>query len=269
MSDDLRALEDMERAAEQKLTETLCPLLDITAWLLGYAPTVIQFTKRKTLHLPTLVQHMLLKQAMASLRATSQLLIRGYSSQAATIASGLYEIYLYSSYMLDDPAKAEQFLKHSNSQDFVWRPNEMIRHIAQKRLEQQGKNRDKAALKSAIEDINGAYIYLCSLKHSNPIPLRHVVAARVDEAGLGEGQSQFAVLPDTRPEDNIVKIVILAEANMGTFLVTSNAANTAEGISLELVNWLRRLSQVQAQHVNIFNQLGDEFGPMPFPTIRK
>ena len=118
----IEILERLEVAAQLELSAILQPLLTQTNWILNHAPWVVDISKGKTQTVLIRVQHALLKHALTSLRATALLLVRGYTAQAATVASGLFETRLYSNYILDDETRAVQFIKHTNSQEFVWRP---------------------------------------------------------------------------------------------------------------------------------------------------
>ena len=76
-------------------------------------------------------------------------------------------------------------------------------------------------------------------------------------------------LPDTRPEDNIVKAVILTAANNSAFFVMRNTGLTVNDESDVADKWFKDLkrqwSKALKEHKNALNGLGE----MPFPTIPK
>ncbi|KJR45481.1 hypothetical protein UF75_4157 [Desulfosporosinus sp. I2] len=140
-------LDEVESIAEENLKIVLSSILNGGNWLLRNAPDIVRFSKEKEQTLVQNVQHMLLKQALTSLRATNLLCLRGYTSQAASVASGLFELRLYSNFIGLENSRAEEFLNHSNSQDFVWRPKKMIRHEVESRIDLFSKNCDEATMK--------------------------------------------------------------------------------------------------------------------------
>lgn len=269
--DQMQVLETIETVARTELSRILRPLLDTTAWILNHAPWVVDLSKDRTQTILVRVQHMLLKQALTSLRATALLLVRGYTTQAATVASALFETRLYSNYIIDDESRAEHFARHSNSQDFVWRPNQMIRSEAEQNLRRANIQVDPTSLNREVELIGASYLFLCSLKHGNPIPLLHTVGARDDIVGPAFANGGFPVmaLPDTRPEDNIVKAVVLTAANNSTFYTTRNTGLTLNDESEDAHKWFQELMNRWTQAVREHREAMDGFGYMPFPTIRR
>lgn len=267
----IEILETLEAAAKLELSKILQPLLETTTWILNHAPWVVEISKSKTQTVLMRVQHMLLKHALTSLRATALLLVRGYTAQAATVASGLFETRLYSNYILDDESRAVKFINHSNSQEFVWRPNQMIRFEAEQNLHRADKNSKTVALKQEIDLIGASYLFLCSLKHGNPIPLRHVIGGRDRIVGPAFADGGFPVmaLPDTRPDDNIVKAVILTAANNATFFTMRNAGLTANDESDFSDKWFKDLKHQWTKSVQDHRAALDGLGKMPFPTIPK
>ncbi len=267
----IQILEALETAALPELSKVLQPLLDSTAWILNHSPWVVEISKNRIQTVSMLVQHMLLKRALTSLRATSLLLVRGYTSEAAAIASSLFETRLYSNYILDDDSLAERFTKHSNSQEFVWRPNQMIRAEAEQNLRRANKQGNSSVLKKEIDLIGASYLFLCSLKHGNPIPLRHVVGGRDDIVGpaFTDGGFPLMALPDTRPEDIIVKAVILTAANNSAFYTMRNAGLTANDESDKADKWFKELLKRWSQSSKEHKDALDRLGYMPFPTIPK
>ena len=264
-------LETLELAAQVEISKIIQPLLETTTWILNHAPWVVEISKNKSQTVLMRVQHMFLKHALTSLRATALLLVRGYTAQAATVASGLFETRLYSNYILDDEGKASQFISHTNSQEFVWRPNQMIRFEAEQNLQRVNKASKPADIKKEIDVIGASYLFLCSLKHGNPIPLRHVVGGRDKIIGKAFNDGGFPVmaLPDTRPDDNIVKAVILTAANNSTFYVMRNTGLTVNDESDISDEWFKGLMSQWSNSVTKHKETLDGLGEMPFPTIPK
>jgi hypothetical protein len=264
-------LETLESAAQLELSKILQPFLETTTWIHNHAPWVVEISKNKTQTVLTRVQHMLLKHSLTSLRATALLLVRGYTAQAATVASGLFETRLYSNYILDNEPRALQFINHSNSQEFVWRPNQMIRFEAEQNVQKADKTNKTVTLKNEIDLIGASYIFLCSLKHGNPIPLRHVVGGRDRIIGPAFADGGFPVmaLPDTRSDDNIVKAVVLTTANNSTFYTMRNTGLTVNDESDAADKWFRELMGRWSKSVQEHKDALDSLGKMPFPTIPK
>lgn len=264
-------LETLESAAQLELSKILQPFLETTTWILNHAPWVVEISKNKTQTVLMRVQHMLLKHALTSLRATALLLVRGYTAQAATVASGLFETRLYSNYILDDEPRAIQFINHSNSQEFVWRPNQMIRFEAEQNIQKADKINKTVTLKNEIDLIGASYLFLCSLKHGNPIPLRHVVGGRDRIIGPAFTDGGFPVmaLPDTRSDDNIVKGVVLTTANNSTFYTMRNTGLIVNDESDVADKWFRELMYRWSNSVQEHKEALDSLGNMPFPTIPK
>jgi hypothetical protein len=264
-------LETLESAAQLELSKILQPFLETTTWIHNHAPWVVEISKNKTQTVLTRVQHMLLKHSLTSLRATALLLVRGYTAQAATVASGLFETRLYSNYILDNEPRALQFINHSNSQEFVWRPNQMIRFKAEQNVQKADKTNKTVTLKNEIDLIGASYIFLCSLKHGNPIPLRHVVGGRDRIIGpaFADGGFRVMALPDTRSDDNIVKAVVLTTANNSTFYTMRNTGLTVNDESDAADKWFRELMGRWSKSVQEHKDALDSLGKMPFPTIPK
>lgn len=260
----LEDLESLEGEAVLDVSSALAPLLETTAWIVRNGPKVQQLFRGKEPTASLRVQVMLLKQALTSLRAVHLLVLHGYTAQAATVASALFETRLYSNFILDDDTKASEFLAHTNSEDFVWRPRRMIKFEAESNLRDEPELTMPAKLEHAIRVIGAQYIFLCSLKHGNPIPLRHLAGGRYRSF-----RSLVMALPDTRPADNVVKAVILTSANNSAFYTLRNAGFAAKDESEESSNWFSELAERWAlsgrQHEEGLNGLGD----LPFPTIMK
>lgn len=264
-------LDEAENIAEENLKIVLSSVLNGSNWLLRNTPDVVLLSKGKEHTLVQNVQHMLLKQALTSLRATNLLCLRGYTSQAASVASGLFELRLYSNFIGLKNSRAEEFLNHSNSQDFVWQPKKMIRHEAETRINLFSEKCNEGTVKKATELINASYVFLCSLKHSNPIPLRHAVGARDNIIGSSFKDGGFPVisLPDTREEDNSTKATILVTANNSTFYITRNVMMSGKDDSAEWQSWFTTLN-LKWDEVAKSSKLGlSNFGSLPFPTTMR
>ncbi|MGE6577409.1 DUF5677 domain-containing protein [Paenibacillus xylanexedens] len=262
-------LNNIEVIAYNSLVDKLEPFIKVTDWLFSEAPKIVEVTVEKNVTTLKNVQHMFLKQSLNSLRAIVILVLRGYTSQAATIASSLYEIRLYSNYILDHQDRAEYFMKHSNSQDFVWRPKKMIRSEAQFNVNQMA-NKATLNVDDEIKSINSTYMFLCSLKHNNPIPLRHTVGAKDDFIGasITDGFPVMA-LPDTRDSDLPTKATVLIAAINSTFYVLRNVSLTVINDSGEFNEWIQKLFKEWNNAVDVTKENLPKYGPMPFPTIPK
>lgn len=264
----------MEKNAEAELTPRLHPLLDISKDLINFLPTITSVTKRKSIDdtsgfFTALLQHIFLRQALTCLRSITILLVRGYTVQAATLASSIFEIYLYSSYIGNDPEKAEKFRSHSNSQEFVWSPKSMIRYLAENSLKAKKQSYTKDELEQETQTIDGPYIYFCSLKHNNPIPLWHNMSAKMDEERLQAGAPKFMVIPDQRSEDDKPKIIILAESNQKTIEIAQNTLHLAETKGSTLASWEKTLQKINQRNLLAYQEMCCHSGPMPYPTVRK
>lgn len=270
MGDFLRQLEGLETDAEQKNLATLLPFLKISEQLINIVPTITKVTQRQTFDMTSMIQHVFLKQSLTCLRAANKLLVAGYTAQAAMIVCSMYEIDLYSTYIGNDTTRGEKYRRHDNSQDWVWPPHFIIKELAENNLRRQGVTIDQKTLSSAKQDVDGAYVFLCSIKHPNPIPmLRHTATTNLDNFESDKATYRFGIFPDSREEDEIVKKVILSEANQRAISVAQNTANTAPELSERQAKWLNELLEIQSRQVEIYQQLANPNSKMPFPTIRR
>lgn len=267
----IEMIKNLENIAESELAIILSPLLSITSSLLNLIPTITNVTKRKTFDkselILSLIQHIFLKQAAVSLRTISLLLLRGYTLQAGVIASSLFEIYLLSTYIGSDYEKAKKYHEHPNSQDWVWHPSDMVKYIARKKLERVKPDFTQEELKSEIDLEYGLYVYLCSLKHINPIPIWHTSTTSVSKQLRDLGFTSLNVIPDIRPEDTVVKVVILSSANQKTAEIAINVLHTSESITVNKVAWFQLVNDIQKENLNITRDMYTKHGSMPYPTI--
>ena len=211
----ISALDMLEADARSTLSEKLVPLLSTTEWILKNGPYVTQFTKGKPQTSVGTVQIMLLKQALTFLRSGTVLLLSGYTAPAAAVACSLYELYLYSDYIFDSEERAKEYLSHTNSQEFVWRPAKMIRHSA----EQEAKRSEgSTSFEEALSMFEFEYTFLCALKHANPIPARHLSLAHHEGLKLDGAVIRVWTMPDTRPEDLTVKVGVLTQMHSACFM---------------------------------------------------
>lgn len=263
------ALNNIEMIAYNSLLNKLEPFIKVTDWLFSEAPKIVEIPKETNITTLKNVQHMFLKQSLCSLRTIVILFLKGYTSQAATIASSLYEVRLYSNYILDHIDRAEYFMKHSNSQDFVWRPKQMIRNEAQFNVDQMASTKI-LKLEDEIKLISSTYMFLCSLKHNNPIALRHTVGAKDDIVGASIINGfPVMVLPDTRDSDLPTKATVLIAAINSTFYVLRNVSLTVINNSGEYNEWIQKLFKEWNNAVDVAKEYLPKYGPLPFPTIPK
>ena len=70
----------------------------------------------------------------------------------------------------------------------------MIRFEAEQNLQRREKTSKTVALKQEIDQIGASYLFLCSLEHGNPIPLRHVIGGRDRIVGQAFVDGGFPVM---------------------------------------------------------------------------
>lgn len=148
-----------------------------------------------------------LKRVLMDLRATWLLCIRGYTSQAASLAASLYENALAVEVIAGDPARARQCVGKPGG-DLPW----TIRKLTQLRVAKReilAKSRgdtltDDERL-SAGEITYFTYRWLCKMKHPTVPALLH------EASGTKVDDSTFVVmaLPNAHEDDRTLKGLIL------------------------------------------------------------
>jgi len=258
MNDPLQQLENLESEATRKNLVTLRPLLDITEQLINFIPTITDITKQPKVDNTSILQHIFLKQALTYLRATSKLLLLGYTTQAATIVCSIYEIYLYSTFIGNESARAKTYMEHKNWQNWVWRLRVMTKEIAENNLRRKGIKFDQNILEDARKDLTYSYAFLCSIKHSNPVMLlSHTAITTATDTEDVQVDYKFGVFPDIRQRDEKMKQLILSEANQKTILIARNTVNTVPAITEEKAKWVSKLLEIQSKDLAIIQKIAD------------
>ena len=117
--------------------------------------------------------------------------------------------------------------------------------------------------------IHAGYLFLCALKHSNPIPLHHIVMGRepIVASAVKPQEYLVAASPDSREEDLPVKATILAISNNATFFVARNAGLTVWSPEEKYQGWIKELMDHWLEAVDISKSVMSKWPHMPFPTI--
>ena len=130
----------------------------------------------------------LLAKVLNDLRTSSILAATGYSSQAATIVSSLYESAFMIAYIGDNDDLANKWIEHEDATKLF---------ISVKELTKQGlKNIDTQNYEEFHPQEYNHYKQLCMIKHGNPLVQKNLVYSMEDNsviADFGPETSEFSI----------------------------------------------------------------------------
>lgn len=176
------------------------------------------------------VAALFLKRSLNDLRATWNLLLLGYTSQAGSVAAAAFENALATSSIAGDISRAEQFLKSNTG--LPWSVADLCRIQAQ-----QAKGDD-----NYWEILYSQYRWLCQVKHPT------IPSAVHDALAVSFTGKEYIVMaaPDTRIEDLPSKAFILS---LTILRMTEAIENFALARKLDfkksnVVSWKNRLESI-------------------------
>ena len=148
---------------------------------------------------------LLLKRSLNDFRGVWILLIKGYTSQAASIAASLYESTLATICLTLSKQNIDTYLAEPSG-EIPWSPMDMSKMVV------RGTNKDNKPLSKEFENqwraLYAQYVWLCQIKHSAHASVIHDTTATM----LDTNQYGVIALPNTDISDANVKASILIKS---------------------------------------------------------
>ena len=242
------ALSPLELASSSKIAEMLKPFVrPITeCYECGVEVPTLPCKHEKTKDVG--VAALFLKRSLNDLRATWNLLLLGYTSQAGSVAAAAFENALTISCIAGSINRAEQFLKSESG--LPWSVADLCRMQASQTKESE----------NYWEVLYSQYKWLCKVKHPT------IPSALHDAFSVSLTGSEYIVMgaPDTRTEDLPSKAFILSV----TILRVTEAIRSfalARRLDFEkrnVVSWQNRLDSIAAYLDTAIDPLMEM--PLPF-----
>jgi hypothetical protein len=166
------------------------------------APT-LEGQRRGTIDLS--ITGMFLKRVLTDLRTIWLLLVRGYTTQAGSLAATLFENALVVAVVAGNEARAKEIQR---ADGIPWSTQELTKMQAAiwtKDAIERGQPYTKKEQAEAWQLTYFQYKWMCQLKHPSPQTVKHDASATlVDDRNFA-----VVVLPDVRKENLPVKIAML------------------------------------------------------------
>lgn len=216
-------LKDLEHFAERKLKEQLGHFeagFSLCAEAGAEVPTLAH-PQRGSLRLK--FSALFLKRMLNDLRSVWIMLIRGYTSQAASVAASLFENSLAIQCVAGDDGRALR-LSREPSGELPWGVAEMCRMITADETA-KGASGGKGAGDWRV--LYSHYVWLCGIKHPTLGQTIHDAGATSD----GKGRYAIMALPDARKENLDVKKLVCVLALSSTLAAIESFAKGA-GVDL-------------------------------------
>ena len=137
-----------------------------------------------------------LKRALSDLRGVWVLLIRGYTSQAASVAASLHECALATICLAQSKQNVAKFLADPNG-ELPWQPIEMARMV----VRDTGKVLSNKDYEDYWRALHAHYVWLCQIKHAAHSSVIHDTSATSID---GKGYVVMA-MPNIEEADTCVK----------------------------------------------------------------
>lgn len=171
------------------------------------------------------VVYTLLAKVMNDLRAAAIVAARGYSIQAATLASSLYETAFMIAYIGNNNERADKWIDHED-------PKKLFINVYD--LTKQGlKNIDVPNFKELAEIEYEKYRQLCMVKHSNPLVQKsHVYTIEENSvvANFGPETTEQSVRVSWFAIENAINCSMIGISSFINFHLCTNA--TTEIVTL-------------------------------------
>jgi hypothetical protein len=202
-----------------------------------------------------------LKRSLNDLRTVWLLVSTGYTSQAATVATSLFEHALTVNYVAGYPDKANELLS-STTGDVPWSVVQLSKNMATQYEQMDAKHpSDRAKLLEMTGVVYAAYKYLCKIKHPTLRSARHDSGSSSDQAG------RYAVMavPDLREEDSSLKALVV---NISLIRCSDAIKHFAEALKCSeedpmYQDFRERMEDASKESDNAFNVFL-EGSPLPF-----
>jgi hypothetical protein len=208
-----KSLKVAEREIESNLSAELARHLQLASEVYGSAMDAIDYITSHVSPVPEAarVRLALLAKLVSDLRATAITATKGYGTQAATIASSLYETAFLTVYIGTDDALAREWREHGKA-----KPTEFFRSpwvLTEGSLRRLGVQ-DVDRLTAARYRI---YSEMCLAKHNNAVMVaQHVIRRDGEDVGLlaGPDGSDVAIRTATAVLEHSIALAHLAVASL-------------------------------------------------------
>jgi len=202
-----------------------------------------------------------LKRSLNDLRATWNLLLLGYTSQAGAVAATAFENSLIVSCLAGDTGRARKFLA-CKSGGSPWSVADLCRMYARQLKE---KNKQSGTTSASLEDetywqvLYSQYTWLCMLKHPT------IPSALHDAFSVSLTGTEYTIMaaPDTRIEDLPSKAFILSVTILRVMEAIDSFALARE-LDFEkpnVISWHKRLDSIETN----LDKAVDPIMKMPLP----
>jgi len=238
------ALSIVERAESPKLAKVLEPFSRPVANCYECGVEVPTLPSKRAQTKDIAVAALFLKRTLNDLRATWNLLLQGYTSQAGSVAAAAFENALIVTCIAGNSDRADMLIK-SKSGESPWSVADLCKiHIRQVQgeAEKSGKAFSEREFGLAWRELYAQYVWLCKIKHPTmPSALHDAFSVSLDG-------NEYIIMaaPDTRPEDMPNKAMILV-ATINRILAAIRrfawACNMDIG-NARVVSWQKRLDSV-------------------------
>ena len=195
----------METAAERSLRDSLAIMEPAFRACYEAGVQVVTLPSDRSSARELILAAPFLKRALNDLRAVWDLLLRGYTSQAASVAAALFENALAVTVVARDQAAASE-LEASTGGDLPWRAQAQSKRAAKiwLRDDREQANAPTTSKESLWRAAYAAYKWLCKIKHPTMPSAVHDAGATT----VANGTYVVMAAPDVRPEDLPVKATV-------------------------------------------------------------
>jgi len=207
------------------------------------------------------VAGLFLKRVLNDLRATWDLLLLGYTSQAGSVAAAAFENTLIISCVAGNVPRAEKFLNRKYG-DSPWSVAELCKMYTR---QLKGASKKSGRTSADLEDetywevLYSQYMWLCKLKHPT------IPSALHDAFSVSLTGAEYIIMaaPDTRTEDLPSKAFILT---VTTLRIKEAIDSLALAIELDyespnVISWKKRFDSI----VTNLDKAVDPIMKMPLP----
>ena len=202
-----------------------------------------------------------LKRALTDLRVVWLLVQTGYTAQAASVTSALFEYSLAVVCVAGVPENVEKVLKAKEGK-LPWSCVKMSKVLArnyQSQAPERGGVFGQKEYEEAWRKIYGAYDFLCKIKHPTTRSAIHDAFSAPGEPG------EFVVMvaPDVRQEDLSMKVVVLSIAITRCYEAIRHFALRLECEQTDhLRDFAQRMSDIMSDTARAHQTVAT--GPLPF-----
>ena len=192
-------LDALESRAREALSAQLAPFASVfqETYEAGVIVPVLRASGKATLDVRPAA--LFFKRLLNDLRAVWLLLGDGYTSQAASVVSSLWENALATMCLLMSDKNIEVFLKHDNG-EIPWSPINMSKMV----VASEGRAAGSKEHEDGWRALYASYVWLCQLKH----PTFQSVVHDTSASTLHSGDYVVMALPNTSEQDTPLKAMV-------------------------------------------------------------